>query len=111
MGLPMNTTTSVRQVIAQIRHACDGTPLNRPVRALAPVRRMAARTLSPALSEMRRLHRDVEFQLAACKLFGVVAVLFAAGVAVATLLDASGSRPALQHGFAVIERFVGGLFS
>lgn len=106
----MNTKHATRRVIALIRHACDGTRLHRPVRALAPLRRKRF-VGEAALREVRRLRNEARIQAFAVSVLAVAAILFVAALATATVTDAVGTAPKFQHGLAVIERFVGGLFS
>lgn len=107
----MNTNHTSRKVISQIRHACDGKLLNRPVRALARPRQRSIRPCPANLEDVRRLRSETRTQFAVATALGAVALLFAVSVALLTLMDVNGVKPDLQQGLAAVGRFVSGLFS
>jgi hypothetical protein len=108
----MNTNSTPRKVVSQIRHACDGTLLHQPVRALATPRRTRTRARrEAALRETRRHNREAYFQSMAVVVLGAIAILFVAALVTATVSDAAGAVPKLNHGLAAIGRFMGGLLS
>lgn len=108
----MNTDSTPRKVVSQVRHACDGTLLHQPVRALATPRRTRERARrDTALREARSHRREAFFQSMAVAVLGALAILFVTALATATVSDAAGAVPKLNHGLAAIARFMGGLVS